>query len=91
MYDFFVKIYDVPSAIETVQATKISFPMYQTETALIVYGDIAKLDVYNLSGSLVAQSTLSQIVETNRLQNGIYLVNIVDKQGNKTTQKFIKK
>jgi len=91
MYDFFVKIYDVPSAIETVQAAKISFPMYQTETALIVYGDIAKLDVYNLSGSLVAQSTLSQIVETNRLQSGIYLVNIVDKQGNKTTQKFIKK
>ena len=65
--------------------------MYQTETALIVYGDINKLKIYSMSGSVVAQSTMSQIIDTNRLQKGIYIVQIEDKQGRTATQKFVKK
>ncbi|MDD4991440.1 MAG: T9SS type A sorting domain-containing protein [Paludibacter sp.] len=91
IYDFYVKTYDVTSAVERVKTPRVSFQMYQTETALIVYGDIAALKVYNLSGSLVAQSTLSQIVETHKLNNGIYLVQVTDKSGRVTTQKFIKR
>lgn len=91
VYDFFVKTFDVSSAVEKVQEPKTTFQMYQTETALIVYGEIAQLKVYNLSGAVVAQSTMSQIVETNKLTNGIYLVHIQDKSGRVVTQKFIKK
>jgi hypothetical protein len=91
MYDFFVKTYDVPSAIDKVVAPKMSFTMYQTETALIVSGEIARLKVYSLSGTLVAQSELSQIVTTNQLQSGVYVVHIQDKNGGVATQKFIKK
>jgi hypothetical protein len=90
MYDFYVKTYDVESAIKTITAPKAAFQMYQTETALIVYGDIATLNIYNLSGSVVAHSTLSQLVETNKLTKGIYLVQITDKVGRTATQKFIK-
>jgi hypothetical protein len=91
IYDFYVKTYDVTSAVEKVETPKVSFQLYQTETALVVYGDIAALKVYNLSGSLVAQSTLSQIVETNKLSNGVYLVQVTDKSGRIATQKFIKR
>jgi hypothetical protein len=91
IYDFYVKTYDVASAVKNVEAPKVQFQLYQTETALIVYGDIAALKVYNLSGSLVAQSTLSQIVETNKLGSGIYLVQVTDKSGRIGTQKFIKR
>jgi hypothetical protein len=91
IYDFFVKTYDVSSAVEKVELPKLTFQLYQTQTALIVYGEIAQLKVYNLSGAVVAQSTMSQIVETNKLTNGIYLVQIQDKSGRVATQKFIKK
>ena len=94
MYDFFVKTYDVPegnTGIKSMEAEKAVYPMYQTETALIVYGDIAKLTVYSLSGNVLAQSTLSQVVETNRLNKGIYIVQIEGKDGRKASQKFILK
>ena len=90
MYDFYVKTYDVESAVKTITASKAAFQLYQTETALIVYGDIATLNIYNLSGSVVAHSTLSQLVEINKLTKGIYLVQITDKTGRTATQKFIK-
>ena len=64
---------------------------YQTETALIVSGDIAKLTVYSLSGSVVAQSEMSQVVKINHLNQGVYVVHITDKEGRQVTQKFIKK
>ena len=91
IYDFFVKTYDVSSDAKNIEAPKSTFQMYQTESALIVYGEVAKLKVYNLSGALVAQSTLSQIVETNKLNNEVYIVQITDKTGRIASQKFIKK
>ena len=91
IYDFYIKTYDVPSAVENIAVPRVTFPMYQTETALIVYGDISRLKIYSLSGSVVAQSTMSQVIDTNRLQKGIYIVQIEDKQGKTATQKFVKK
>lgn len=91
IYDFYIKTYDVASAVENVTVPKVIFPMYQTETALIVYGEISRLKIYSMSGSVVAQSTMSQIIDTNRLQKGIYIVQIEDKQGRTATQKFAKK
>lgn len=91
MYDFYVKIYDVSSGTDDLKAKTYTFPMYQTETALVVNGDIKKLNVYSLSGVLVANSTMSQIVEINHLNKGIYIVQIQDNEGRNATQKFIKK
>ena len=90
MYDFYVKTYDVSSAVDKVTTAKVTFPMYQTETALIVTGDIAQLKVYSLSGVVNAQSEFSQIVNTNHLKSGIYIVQIKDKTGRTATQKFVK-
>lgn len=92
IYDFYIKVYeDQVSGIEDVKVQINKFPMYQTETALIVSGDIAKLTVYSLSGSVVAQSEMSQVVKINHLNQGVYVVHITDKEGCQVTQKFIKK
>ncbi|MDD3320309.1 MAG: right-handed parallel beta-helix repeat-containing protein [Paludibacter sp.] len=90
MYDFYVQTYDVPSVIESVKVQETQFPMYQTETALIVYGEISSLKVFNLSGRLVSESIMSQLVETNKLNKGVYLVQVKDKAGRIINQKFIK-
>jgi len=91
IYDFYLKVYDETSEVKNVEVPKLKFNMYQTETALIVYGEIAKLKVYSVSGELVAQSEMSQVVETNRLNKGVYIVQIEDQQGGVASQKFIKK
>ena len=91
IYDFYVKTYDVSSAVKDIRTPETDFQMYQTEAALIVYGDIAELKVFNLSGNVVAESTLSQVVETNSLNKGIYIVRITDKTGKVASQKFIRK
>ena len=91
MYDFFVKTYDVPGEVNSVNTPKVNYPMYQTETALIVYGDIAQLKVYTLSGSVVAQSQHSRVISTSNLSYCAYLVQITDKEGRISTQKFVKK
>ncbi len=91
MYDFYVKTYDVPSAVPQVQAQKNLFPMSQTESGLIVYGDMANLKIYNISGSIVSQSVFSQFVDTHNLNSGVYIVKITDKTGRTANQKFIKR
>ena len=90
IYDFYIKVYDTQTAVSTVKADKYAYQMYQTESALIVYGDIAQLKVYSVSGSVVAQSILSQVVNTHTLASGVYVVQILDKTGKTSTQKFIK-
>ena len=91
MYDFYVKVYDTQTAVQSPNAEQPTFSLAQTESALIVYGDIAQLKVYSLSGSVVAQSILSQVVNTHNLAKGIYIVQIQDKTGRVVTQKFIKR
>ena len=94
IYDFYVKVYDTTStttAVENAGSQKGTYSMYQTESGLIVYGDIAQLKVYSLSGTVVTQSILSQFVDTHTLNAGVYIVQILDKTGRTTTQKFIKR
>ena len=91
IYDFFVRIYDVKTAVQQVKADVVTFPMYQTESALIVYGDLAQLKVYSVSGTVLKQSILSQVVDTHDLNAGVYIVQITDKTGRTANQKFIKR
>ena len=91
IYDFFIRLYDTKTAVNEIKADAVQFPMYQTETALIVTGDIAQLKVLSISGSSIKHSILSQIIDTNDLASGIYIVQITDKNGRTANQKFIKR
>jgi hypothetical protein len=80
----------VETGVQQTKSKQTVYPMYQTETALIVYGEVAKLQVFTVSGQPLAQSTRSRIVDTVRLTPGLYLVRIEDAQGKVVLQKFLK-
>ena len=83
----------IVSGIEQVEkesATK-TYQMYQTTNGLIVYGDIASLNVFSADGKKVAGSTDSQFVNTSALVKGMYIVLIKGKDGSTTAQKFLRR
>lgn len=94
LYDMFVKIYD-DGSINSIENPSVDgkkeYNFYQTETALIVYGEIASLQLYNLSGQIVSASVMSQLVDTQNLPKGVYIVKILDKDGDTSSFKFVKK
>lgn len=65
--------------------------IYQTETAMIVYGEVASLRVYNMLGGMVSNSTQMQVVDTSHLPKGVYILSIEMKDGQKASKKFVKK
>lgn len=79
-----------PVSIEN-NMESVSYDMYQTETALIVYGEIASLQIVSMNGQVVAASQNMQVVNTSGLPKGIYAVIITGKDGAKSIQKFMKK
>ena len=77
----------------TVSETKTqkSYQMYQTTNGLIVYGEIASLQVYGMGGQKVAESSDSQFVNMASLSKGVYVVRILGRDGSLVAQKFLKK
>lgn len=71
--------------------TQKSYQMYQTTNGLIVYGEIASLQVYGMGGQKVAESSDSQFVNMASLSKGVYVVRILGKDGSQVTQKFLRK
>ena len=71
--------------------TQKSYQMYQTTNGLIVYGEIASLQVYGMGGLKVAESSDSQFVNMTGLSKGVYVVRILGKDGNLVAQKFLRK
>lgn len=71
--------------------TQKSYQMYQTTNGLIVYGEIASLQVYGMGGQKVAESSDSQFVNIASLSKGVYVVRILGKEGSQVTQKFLRK
>lgn len=71
--------------------TQKSYQMYQTTNGLIVYGEIASLQVYGMGGQKVAESSDSQFVNMTSLPKGVYVVRILGKDGSQVAQKFLKK
>ena len=71
--------------------TQKSYQMYQTTNGLIVYGEIASLQVYGMGGQKVAESSDSQFVNIASLSKGVYVVRILGKDGSQVAQKFLKK
>jgi hypothetical protein len=91
IYDLFIRIYDGEVTGIRTEKAPVSYRPYQTETAFVVQGDIASLKLFNLSGQLLSQSSLSQTVNIAGLDKGIYLLQIVNKDGNRDILKVIKK
>lgn len=71
--------------------TQKSYQMYQTTNGLIVYGEIASLQVYGMGGQKVAESSDSQFVNMASLSKGVYVVRILGKDGSQVAQKFLRK
>lgn len=71
--------------------TQKSYQMYQTTNGLIVYGEIASLQVYAMGGQKVAESSDSQFVNMASLSKGVYVVRILGRDGSLVAQKFLKK
>ncbi|MBP5257224.1 MAG: T9SS type A sorting domain-containing protein [Prevotella sp.] len=82
-----------PTALDEVKGVNGtgSFQITGTQSGLIVYGDIAELKVFDLSGKQVAQSALSQFVNLSHVGSGIYVVQIKSKSGRTATRKIIRK
>ena len=71
--------------------TQKSYQMYQTANGLIVYGEIASLQVFGFGGQKLAESSDSQFVNVTRLPKGVYVVKIIGKDGSQSAQKFLRK
>lgn len=71
--------------------TQKSYQMYQTTNGLIVYGEIASLQVYGMGGQKVAESSDSQFVNIGSLSKGVYVVRILGRDGSLVAQKFLRK
>jgi hypothetical protein len=52
-----------------------------TANGIIVYGDVAAIQVFNSAGQQVAQSSLSQFCNLSSLEKGIYVVKALMKDG----------
>ena len=70
--------------------TQKSYQMYQTTNGLIVYGEIASLQVYGMGGQKVAESSDSQFVNMASLSKGVYVVRILGRDGSLVAQKFLR-
>ena len=71
--------------------TQKSYQMYQTTNGLIVYGEIASLQIYGMGGQKVAESSDSQFVNMASLSKGVYVVRILGRDGSLVAQKFLRK
>ena len=58
---------------------------------LIVYGEIASLQIYGMGGQKVAESSDSQFVNIASLSKGVYVVRLIGKNGRQLAKKKKKK
>jgi hypothetical protein len=92
LYDLYIRVYDGNfTGITPITANKATNTAYQTETAFVVNGDIASIQLFDLSGKMVSQSTFSQTVNIAGLNKGVYILQITDKSGKKESIKAIKR
>lgn len=84
----------VDEILGTNDFNEVSFKLYPNPATsqITIEGtfDIASVVIYNLLGQEVL-TTNSEILNIEDLTSGMYLVNIIDIEGNKSTTRFIKK
>lgn len=79
-----------PSAIEEVAAEKVNIKVAKLNGALRIEGvNAAAINVYSISGHVVAAVKNAQEVEVNGLNKGIYIIQVVDAKGNQYASKIM--
>jgi hypothetical protein len=62
-----------------------------TSNGVIIYGDVAAIQVFNAAGQQVAQSNLSQFCNLSSLNRGIYVVKALMKDGTTQQTKILRR
>lgn len=79
-----------PSAIEDVASEQVNIRTSVSGGVLNIQGvEVATINVYSISGQLVATAKNSQEVYVNTLNKGIYIVHVVDVAGNQYASKIM--
>ncbi len=63
--------------------------MYQTETGVIVYGDVAELYLVNAYGQVAAHASNMQFINTTGVSNGMYVMIVKGRNGKMVAKKII--
>ena len=63
--------------------------MYQTETGVIVYGDVAELYLVNAYGQVAAHASNMQFINTTGVSNGMYVMVVKGRNGKMVAKKII--
>ena len=72
-----------PSAIEEIAEEKVNIKAWKANGALHIDGiEAAAINVYSISGHLVASAKNSQEVQIDALNKGLYIVSAIDAKGN---------
>ena len=81
---------ELPTAINQTVADN-NHDVFFTTNGIIAYGDIASIQIYDMSGRMTASSALSQFCNLSSTDKGIYTAVILGKDGKKTVKKFMRK
>ena len=77
------------TGVEDVVTEKANMNIYVSNSTLYINGvEVENLTIYNMSGTLVANKDKVQQCELNLLNRGIYIVRVVDVDGNVHVAKF---
>jgi len=64
---------------------------FTNEVKVETNNQIKQIEIYNLVGQKIANSSNTSIIKTNHLKSGVYLIKVIDDKGNLFTEKIIKK
>jgi len=64
---------------------------FTNEVKVETNNQIKQIEIYNLVGQKIANSSNTSIIKTNHLKSGVYLIKVIDNKGNLFTEKIIKK
>ena len=79
-----------PSAIEEVADEKVEIKAKKADGAICIEGiEAAEINVYSISGHLVAKVCNSQKVQIDSLNKGIYIIQAIDAKGNQYVSKIM--
>ena len=83
---------EIPTGVEEVGAVKADVKVWASAGVLNIAGvEVAEASVYSISGAKVAQARAAQQVDVAELPAGIYVVVVVDVEGNVYTAKVAKR
>ncbi len=79
-----------PSAIEEITDEKVDVKVWKSSDAICVAGvEAAAINIYSISGHLVASVKNTQEVQVGTINKGIYIISVIDAKGNQYVRKVM--